>query len=193
MFLSLTAVLLGIMAVTVHSMREPTECDRFSYEYKIMERLLKLEAENANLKERVKQLEVSRDAKVAFKVRLSATKTIPNANRVMYDLAMWNIGKAFDLQKSEFLVPVSGIYFLYVKACLGYSSKWLDLDIFKDGEMVGRVFSGDKSYHSCGSEGVSIHLDKGDKIWVSWVAGSTRDLNQDHGWNVFTGVLVMTD
>ena len=108
----------------------------------------------------------------------------------MYDVVISNIGKAYNLEKGQFVTPVAGIYMVIVQVCLGQSSQWIDLDIIKDGAIIGRVFSGDNIYHSCGSEAVSLYMDKGSEMSVVRVAGSATILNKDHGWNSFTAVLV---
>jgi len=185
-----TYIVLGVTILGVRAINEPSETSRFMYEYKVMEHLLKLEQENLELKDRIQQLEVNQSARVAVKVRLLANQDV-SSSRVRYNVEMWNIGNAYDLDNAEFVTPISGIYFIVVQACLKSGGQWIDLDVIKDGATIGRVFSGDQAYYSCGSEATSIHLNKGDKIWVTKVAGSASILNQDHGWNTFTAVLVM--
>ena len=183
-----------LVAASGGALDEPTGASRFLYEYKVMERLVNLEQENTDLRDRVRQLEVNKSARVAVKVRLLANQDVTSNSRVRYNVEMWNIGDAYDLDNAEFVTPFSGIYSIVTQVCLGYAdAPWIDLDVIKDGATIGRVFSGNKVYHSCGSEATSIHLNKGDKIWVNKVAGTGTILNEDHGWNTFTAVLVLAD
>lgn len=172
---------------------EPSEVSQFSYAYKLTERLLKLEQDNENLKDRISQLEANKTARVSVMARLLGNQNLGSNSRVRYDGEMWNIGKAYNFDDGEFVTPVSGIYLVAVTSCLSSGGQWMDLDIIKDGAIVGRVFSGDHSYHSCGSETISIHLEQGNKVWVNRVAGTATVLNQDHGWNTFTAVLIVAD
>ena len=189
-------VLLLLESVSSRAMVEPLEgdCTRFVYEYRLMQKLVKLEQENEHLKERLVKLEQrGKPISVAVKVRLSSNQDLAKHNRVLYDIVISNVGNAYDLEQGQFVAPVSGIYMISVQACLGQTNQWMDLDIIRDGAIIGRVFSGDHIYHSCGAEGISLHLDKGSKIWTVRVAGAATILNQDHGWNSFSAVLVQQD
>lgn len=168
------------------------ECSRFAYEYSVIEKLIALDATNANLLKRIEQLEVQQKKPlvVSAHVRLSKTTILKNTDRVKYDVEISNIGGAYDLKNGHFTALVSGIYLIQVQLCLGDSEQWMDLNIIKDGAVIGRVFSGDKTFHSCGSEILNVHLKQGDKVWVVREAGPSTSLNQDHGWNSFKAVLL---
>ncbi|KAL4233292.1 positive regulation of adiponectin secretion [Mactra antiquata] len=166
---------------------------RFVYEYKLMERLIQLENENTQLAKRLTALETAQSktkSRVSAHLRLSKTTHLANTDRVMYDIEVSNIGGAYSLNEGLFDTPISGIYLIHVNTCLNIGGKWIDLDIIKDGGIIGRVFSGDSAYHSCGSMLLSVYLNTHEKVWINRVAGSATNLNQDHGWNTLTIVLI---
>ncbi|XP_053396001.1 complement C1q-like protein 4, partial [Mercenaria mercenaria] len=161
----------------------------------ITEKLVNLQNENARLSERIMTLEKDgeRQSSVSAHVRLSKTTPISGTERVMYDLEISNIGGAYDFQNGQFIAPVAGVYMFRVTLCLFANKQWMDLNIVKNDHVIGRVFSVDNQYHTCGSEALSIHFDAGDKIWVQRAAGTSLSLNQDHGWNSFTAILIHAD
>jgi len=168
-----------------------TDDSRFSYEQRLLERLIILEQESASLRQRIETLErQTSPVKVITEARLSKNYDIGANSRVMFDVEVSNVGGGFDFSRGEFTAPVNGTYLVFVQACLGFSNMWLDLNIVKDGAVVGRVFSGDDAYHSCGSETVVMELHSGNKLWVAKVAGPATVLNEDHGRNSFTVVLI---
>ncbi|XP_045198324.2 complement C1q-like protein 4 [Mercenaria mercenaria] len=134
-----------------------------------------------------------RHSAVAVHVRLSGAFPLTGTARVMYDVQITNIGKAFNFQKGHLTAPVSGVYLLHVTACLGPGGQWMDLNIMENDKVIGRVFTGDNAYRACGSEALSVHLDVGDIVWVQRAAGIATVLNQDHGWNSFTAALIKAD
>lgn len=171
------------------------DCSRFVYEYGILEKLIKLEAESSTQLERIKQFEKQqkKPTVVSAHVRLSKTTTVSGNERVKYDVEISNIGGSYDLKNGQFTAPVPGLYLIHVQLCLGTSGHWMDLNIVKEGAVIGRVFSGDHAYHSCGSELLNVHLNQGDTVWVVREAGLATSLNQDHGWNSFKAVLLLED
>ena len=187
---SLLFVFHAVAMATVRIILEP-EDTMFSYEQRLLERLIILEQESASLRQRIETLErTTSPVKVTTEARLSKNHAIGANSRVMYDVEVSNVGGGFDFARGEFTAPVNGTYLVFVQACLGFSNMWLDLDIVKDGAVVGRVFSGDDAYHSCGSETVVMELHSGNKLWVAKVAGPATVLNEEHGRNSFTAVLL---
>jgi len=170
-------------------MLEP-EDTRFSYEQRLLEKLIILEQESASLRQRMETLErTASPAKVITEARLSKNQDIGANSRVMFDVEVSNVGGGFDFARGEFTAPVNGTYLMFVQTCLG-GSTFLDLNIVKDGAVVGRVFSGDDAYHSCGSETVVMELHSGNKLWIVKVAGPATVLNEEHGRNSLTVVLI---
>jgi len=166
------------------------EDTRFSYEHRLLEKLIILEQESASLRQRIETLErTASPAKVITEARLSKNHDIGANSRVMFDVEVSNVGGGFDFSRGQFTAPVNGTYLVFVQACLG-QAMWMDLNIVKDGAVVGRVFSGDDAYHSCGSETVVMELHSGNKLWVAKVAGPATVLNEEHGRNSFTVVLL---
>lgn len=165
------------------------------YQYQMLEKLNALQNANDQVALRTETLEenlMKRQA-VAVHVRLSGHIPLVGTARVMYDVEITNIGNAYNFQKGEFTATVSGTYMISVTACLGPGGQWMDLNIIENDKVIGRVFSGDDAYHSCGSEALSIRLDEGDTVWVQRFAGSASTLNQEHGWNSFTAILIKAD
>lgn len=171
------------------------DCSRFMYEYNILEKLIKLESENAKQLERIVELEKQhkKSPVISVHVGLSKTTALSGNQRVKYDVEISNIGGAYDLNNGQFTATVSGLYLIQVQLCLGTGGDWMDLNILKDGAVIGRVFSGDSAYHSCGSELSNIHLKQGEQVWLVREAGKATSLNQDHGWNSFKAVLLQED
>ena len=190
LMVSLLFVFHAVAMATVRIILEP-EDTMFSYEQRLLERLIILEQESASLRQRIETLErTTSPVKVTTEARLSKNHAIGANSRVMYDVEVSNVGGGFDFALGEFTAPVNGTYLVFVQACLAGSNMWLDLDIVKDGAVVGRVFSGDDAYHSCGSETVVMELLSGNKLWVAKVAGPATVLNEEHGRNSFTAVLL---
>lgn len=171
------------------------KCSRFSYEYRVVEKLINLRIELAKLDDRITDIELAEKKQpvVSTHVRLSGTTSLSGTERVMYDVEVSNIHEAYDFQTGQFTVPVAGVYLIHVNACLNNGGNWMDLNIVRDGSVIERVFVGDSSYHACGSKAMSIRFEVGDKIWVERVAGISANLNEDHGWNSFTATLVHSD
>ena len=76
-------LLLLLESVSSRAMVEPLEgdCTRFVYEYRLMQKLVKLEQENEHLKERLVKLEQrGKPISVAVKVRLSSNQDLAKHN-----------------------------------------------------------------------------------------------------------------
>jgi hypothetical protein len=185
----------GRLSEKILEPRQEGDCSRFVYEYKLLEKLITLETEYAKLQQRIADLEKTRKntTNVSVHVRLAKTTLLRGTERVKYDVEIYNTGGAYDLKNGLFEAPVPGLYLIHVQVCLGVSNQWIDLNIVKDGAVVGRVFSGDHNYHSCGSEALNLHLQQDDTVWVAREAGTATSLNQDHGWNSFKAILIQED
>ncbi|XP_060561343.1 complement C1q-like protein 4 [Ruditapes philippinarum] len=161
----------------------------------IWDQLVDLQKENVRLSERLSELEQSSTKKLAVSTHVGISGSLPVAGtaKVMYDVEITNIGNAFNFQTGKFIAPVSGVYMFHVTACLGDGGQWMILNIMGNDNVIGRVFTGDNSYHACGSKALSVHLKTSDSVWVQRAAGSSVFLSQDHGWNSFTAVLLDKD
>ncbi|XP_045198325.2 complement C1q-like protein 4 [Mercenaria mercenaria] len=176
-----------------YGLEPDVECSRFACEYRVIEKLISLQNENARLEERIKKLEQNKHTAVSAYVRLSKTIPLGNSERVMYDIAVTNVGDAYDFQKGQFTAPVSGIYLVHLSACLGNGGQWMNLNIVHDGAVIGKLRSGDSAYVTCTSNSISIHLNVEDNVWIERDDGSSTGLNEDHGWNSFTASLIHAD
>jgi len=179
-----------LLPTSARSIAEPRD-DRFAYEHSLLEKLVILEQESAGLKQRIEQLEkTSSPAKVIAEAWLSKDIDVGSNPRIMYDVEVSNVGGGFDFDNGEFTAPVNGTYLVFVQMCVP-SATWMNLDLFKNGAVVGRVFSGDDAYHSCGSSAMVLELTSGNKLWVARESGSATVLSDGgHGKNAFTAVLI---
>ena len=189
-------------------------CCRFDCEYKILERLIMLELEkaelvketkeqysiNQQLKERLEVLEKSvaqalmRPA-VSVKVRLSQDVTLPREHqRVVYDVIVMNEGNAYGPETGIFRAPVDGTYMFAVTACTDGNDR-ISLHIVKDQQMViGELRSGDEVYKDCNSEVSTAYMIAGSTVWVERSNNpnekNVRGRLQTVYWNSFTVALV---
>lgn len=193
-FVKLTVML--CVFVTSASGNEPEsnlqdECTRFAYEYRIMESLINLKNENERLSRKIESLESIQQKPpiILSHVRLSKSTVLSGNQRVMYDVLVSNIGKAWDLDKSQFTAPIPGLYQIHLTACMGSGGPWADFDIIKDGVVMSRILVGDDSYHSCASDTAFLLLEADDNVWVERSAGHGNP-NEEHGWNTFAVTLL---
>jgi len=178
-----------MLPTSARSIAEPRD-DRFAYDHSLLEKLVILEQGSAGLKQRIEQLEkTSSVAKVIAEARLSKDIDVGSNPRVMYDVEVSNVGGGFDFDNGEFTAPVNGTYFVFVQMCVP-SATWMNLDLFKDGAVVGRVFSGDDAYRSCGSSSMVLELTSGNKLWLARDRGNTVLADGGHGKNAFTTVFI---
>ena len=141
----------------------------------------------AHLEERIEQMErTTPSTKVIAQVRLSRDLNVALNSRVLYDIEVSNIGRAFDMERGEFTAPVNGTYFVFLQACV-ISNVWMSLSIMKNDAEIGRLLVGDVDYHTCSSHSLVAELASGDKVWVAKVGGAAS-LSETNAWNTFTVV-----
>lgn len=166
------------------------ECSRFAYDYRIIDSLVLMKNELAILSKRLEELEnKDKQPVIATHVRLSMTTALTGTQRAIYDEQVVNIGNAYDTKRGLFDTPVSGLYLLHLTVCDG-TGTWVDMNIVKEFTVIGRAFAGDAHNHNCGSEAIVYPLKAGDTVWVERAARTSQKLDQNHGWNSFTVVLL---
>ncbi|KAH3893464.1 hypothetical protein DPMN_017611 [Dreissena polymorpha] len=72
---------------------------------------------------------------------------------------------------------------------------WIQVELVKNGKVIGRVKVGDYGYWAIGTNIINTHLDAGDDVWVqhSTNQGSNMIMSRNGGYTMFTGHLVTAD
>ncbi|XP_052253539.1 complement C1q tumor necrosis factor-related protein 3-like [Dreissena polymorpha] len=133
-------------------------------------------------------------------VAFSATMTVDISNLgesqpIIYDKVITNVGRAYDSRHGTFRAPVGGTYKFTFSVLQGTNNMWIQVELVKNGKVIGRVKVGDYGYWAIGTNIINTHLDAGDDVWVqhSTNQGSNMIMSRNGGYTMFTGHLVTAD
>ncbi|XP_069094395.1 cerebellin-3 [Pleurodeles waltl] len=130
--------------------------------------------------------------KVAFSaIRDNNLEPSELSNRTMvifFDRMLVNIGYNFDIEKSTFLAPWTGIYSFSFNVVKTYSRQSLQVSLMVNGWPVISAFAGDKDVtREAATNSALVHMEKGDKVYLKLERGNLMG-----GWkySTFSGFLV---
>nr|KAG5687038.1 hypothetical protein BaRGS_002411 [Batillaria attramentaria] len=132
--------------------------------------------------------------KVAFTVQFSAD---PVANvgvhgTLKFDRVITNAGNCYDSHTGEFTAPVSGLYVIFLRAMTNNNQGHIALYVNKAGHVIADLFvEGQPDPWDQGSVEVAVHVQAGEKIWVTHANYDTT--LRGGWWTVFTGFLIHAD
>ncbi|KAG1934892.1 complement C1q-like protein 2 [Pimephales promelas] len=136
----------------------------------------------------IKQKEVS---KVAFSVSLSSSYgPLSSLHTLIYKHIFLNTGEAYDTNTGIFTAPMKGVYvFRVFSKAYGSSDKAVVAGLFKNGQHEISTYARQKDGFTGSSNGVSLLLEKGDKICVNlypnyWI------FDNEHHHSTFSGHLL---
>ncbi|KAK7159512.1 hypothetical protein R3I94_005753 [Phoxinus phoxinus] len=136
----------------------------------------------------LKQNEVS---KVAFSVSLSSSNGPHSSlHTLIYKHIFLNTGDAYDANTGIFTAPMKGVYvFRLFSKAHGSSDKAVVAGLFKNGQHEISTYARQNSGFIGSSNGVSLLLEKGDKIYVNLYPGYWI-FDNEHHHSTFSGHLL---
>ncbi|KAJ7988115.1 hypothetical protein DPEC_G00320280 [Dallia pectoralis] len=154
------------------------------------------------LTDRVQKLESERDGVLTNETNVAFSASLPTGDKhtylgpfdsdrtMMYTEVTTNIGGAYNPETGHFTAPFQGVYF-FMFSCYAGTTKKVNAELLKNGENVAGISeTGNPQfsiYHG-GSNGVTLDLAKGDRIYVVLLNGSSI---YDHNRiNKFSGHLL---
>ncbi|XP_070782381.1 complement C1q tumor necrosis factor-related protein 3-like [Enoplosus armatus] len=97
-----------------------------------------------------------------------------------------NIGNAYNPLTGIFTPPMKGLYYIRFTGCVGDSGS-LNAALRKNGLSMFAIYD-TRGTHGCGSNGMTLVLEKGDLLWVTlWTQQSIFDQTR---LSTFSGFLV---
>ncbi|XP_063072501.1 cerebellin-2-like [Engraulis encrasicolus] len=157
-------------------------------ESRLTYRLMKAESSVKELRR-----DISESPKVAFSASLGDTGNRGPFNTditLTFKDVITNVGNAFQPATGIFTAPVRGVYLFSVFEC-SLSPQPASVSLHRNQEMVVSVAKGQTQRDGAanGSNGVTLHLEQGDQVYVrlwkdSWVYDSTAH------YTTFSGVLL---
>ncbi|XP_039261443.2 cerebellin-4-like [Styela clava] len=137
-----------------------------------------------------------RNRRVAFSVKRSTelttvTTAINGRATVTFDHVMVNVGNAFDMESSNFVAPVSGVYSLYFQVYRLYNKSPLTIDLLVNGIPIIRGFAdGEGDNHNSAHNKGIVHLRARDRVELQVIGG-----NLESGWkySTYSGFLIFED
>ncbi|XP_039261884.2 cerebellin-1-like [Styela clava] len=134
-----------------------------------------------------------RERRVAFSVKRStelatANTALNGGTTVTFDHVMVNAGNAFDMESSNFVAPVNGVYSISFQIYRLYNKNPLTIDLHVNGRMVLRGFAdGDSANHKAAHNSGLLRLNARDRVSVQVSSG-----NLESGWkySTFSGHLL---
>lgn len=103
--------------------------------------------------------------KTAFFVRLKKHLKLTTNEVVKFDTVQTNHGNGYDITTGIFTVPAAGVYEITVNFLSGSDSKFLELNLMKNQEVVGRAHAALDQFTSSSLQAI-LRLKPGDKIYV---------------------------
>ncbi|XP_050991719.1 cerebellin 10 isoform X2 [Labeo rohita] len=138
--------------------------------------------------ELIKQNEVS---KVAFSVSLSSSNGPHGSlHTLVYKHIFLNTGDAYDVNTGIFTAPMKGVYvFRIFSKAYGSRDKAVVAGLFKNGQHEISTYARQDSGFIGSSNGVSLLLEKGDKVYVNLYPGYWI-FDNEHHHSTFSGHLL---
>ena len=127
-------------------------------------------------------------------MQLLGTNIYKQGDKIYFTSTVANVGNAYDIHHGVFEAPCDGTYLFSVTLCTK-SNNWVEFRIIQDGNTIREGFSGDSSWHTCGSSTVVTQMKSGSRMWVeidrAHGGGSDHGIvNSDHGIPSLTGVFL---
>ena len=100
---------------------------------------------------------------------------------IVYNAVTTNIGNAYDPKDGFFTAPVSGAYVFFVN-CMSTASKSEEPSVLVNGSVAATCFSNmpQGSPYEQGATLTTVHLNRGDKVWVRPVSYTHLTLPTNH-------------
>lgn len=135
-----------------------------------------IEDNNADLNSTIKQLQnINEESKVAFSVSFSVSSDVhigPHDKDItlVFDHVFSNIGNTYCVRSGVFTAPVRGVYQFHYHIFAG-GSNGAGAKLIKNGEQVAAAYNHKAPHDINASQGLSLLLEKGDKVSLLLEAG----------------------
>ncbi|XP_048020295.1 complement C1q-like protein 4 [Megalobrama amblycephala] len=188
MWILIAVLMLNVWAIPADDVLSPNinileELGKMEARMKSMEKenaaqAKKLEELHVTMNELIKQHEVS---KVAFSVSLSSTiGPHDTLQTLIYKHIFLNNGDAYDANTGIFTAPMKGVYVFRVSSKAYGSLKGVSAGLFRNDQHEIYTYAQQISGFISSSNGVSLLLEKGDKICVNLYPGFVINDNEYH-------------
>ncbi|TRY98926.1 hypothetical protein DNTS_016983 [Danionella cerebrum] len=184
---------INIMQIRMESMEKEIEQLKIetSAQTKEMAQMqVKIDDMKVKMEEHTQQHEVS---KVAFSVSLSSTiGPVKSLHTLIYKHIFLNQGDAYDANTGIFTAPMKGVYaFRLFSKTHGSADKAVVAGLFKNGKHEISTYARQSGGFIGSSNGVSLLLEKGDKVYVNLYSGYWI-FDNEHHHSTFSGHLLFS-
>ena len=122
-------------------------------------------------------------------MELIGTYTYKPGDRLNFTSTVTNVGNAYDIQHGFFEAPYDGTYLFSVTLCTSPGNAVV-FHIVQDDDNIREGFSGDSSWHTCGSSTAVTQMKSGSTVWVEIVRVNKGKMESAWGTSSFTGVFL---
>ncbi|XP_052806276.1 complement C1q-like protein 4 [Mya arenaria] len=190
--------------------------DKFSYESKILEKVIRMEMKMSQLEQGLVQTGARFD-----NLLMNVTMTLDNKTAELDDLkdhmglplvafhaydpldysldthqililstVKMNEGDGYDNVIGVFRAPVAGLYYFAAHVCTS-SGIGFYYEIVKDHGMIAKITKFNKVQYDCGSVNVITKMEKDERVWIKCTSGNTSNqLHPSYGKTSFLGILM---
>ncbi|XP_045169099.2 caprin-2-like [Mercenaria mercenaria] len=202
-----------VTSIEVSASEPQCACSKFHYEEQLLEKMVRMEFSLENMKNEMNEakntviktvaqfnslkvvlensaeqnLKNSKDSiRPAFTAGLSAHLTKLGKNQpIIFDNIVTNIGQAYSETTGMFTAPKNGVYY-FSATVMSFSGQQLRTEIVKNGQSMVKTYSNDKA-HEQGTNGVVLHLNTSDEVWVRHYMGTVGENVYGYHWSTFSG------
>lgn len=133
---------------------------------------------------------------IAFAATITQDITNFGTNQtIVFDHVITNEGGAYDSRHGTFRAPLAGSYQFSFSILQGQSTMWLGIELVADGQVIGRIKTGDNGYYNMGSNMINTWLPAGADVWVRHMSDSdNKHVVADSGYfTSFSGHIIHAD
>ncbi|XP_052803815.1 complement C1q-like protein 4 [Mya arenaria] len=190
--------------------------DKFSYESKLLEKVIRMEIKMSQLEQGLEQtgarfdnllknvtmtlenktaeLDVLKDHMglplVAFYAYDPVDYSLDTNQILILSIVTMNEGDGYDNVVGTFRAPVAGLYYFAAHVCT-YGGRGFYYEIVKDHGMIAKSLKYNNVQHDCGSVNVITKMEKDERVWIKSTSSNTSgQLYASNGKTSFLGVLM---
>ncbi|WAR21957.1 hypothetical protein MAR_016009 [Mya arenaria] len=172
--------------------------DKFSYESKLLEKVIRMEIKMSQLEQvlvqtgnkfenllmnvtvtlenKTAELDVLKDhidlPLVAFHAYYPVDSSLDTNQILILSNVTMNEGDGYDNVIGTFRAPVAGLYYFAAHVC-NYATRGFYYEIVKDHAMIAKSVKYNNAANDCGSVNVITKMEKDERVWIRCTSGNT--------------------